>query len=56
MKTKRFCVDDLVVLKENDCLDDENLSCIIGGSGGSCACKCDSGNCFLDKDSAKKDD
>lgn len=55
MKTNNFSIDDIVVLKENDYLDNDNLSYIIGGMGGSCACKCDSGNCFLDKDSAQKE-
>lgn len=56
MKTNKFSIDDIVVLRENDHFDDDNLSCIIGGMGGSCTCKCDSGNCYLDKDSTKTDD
>lgn len=56
MKTNRFSIDDLVILKEDECFDNDNLSAIMGGMTVSCTCKCVSGNCYNDMDSSQKGD
>jgi bacteriocin-like protein len=48
-----FSLSDLVVIKSEDKLNDEELSKIIGGAkkqveASACPCKCTLGNCYED--------
>lgn len=52
MENTKFSIDDLSVLNQ-DAMSNDELSNILGGflwiSRG-CKCKCDSGNCFKDRE------
>jgi hypothetical protein len=52
MESKKFSLKDVLVLKENDVLDCEQLSAIVGGIGTTrgndgCICKCGTNSASL---------
>lgn len=52
----RFSIEDISILKQ-DTVNTAALSNILGGFlERSCKCKCDSGNCFKDKEKPIKKD
>lgn len=51
MESRKFSLDDIIILNKCDTFDDGKLSKIIGGNNDrdmGCTCKCDSGNCYED--------